>query len=200
MPRVATLTFNGRRRSRSSRSLLPGVRATFCEVCRSNGDVRGRRLDCDAPAHLEAGYLSPRGGVNPPRRGLFFMRGRIGGSRLVKNTAIDPLWANSMARVSNHRALRLAKLESRSADYLRRSQLRARRQVAASHTRRRTSPARENTHAARPSRRIREDSGRTLGRDNRERRGFGTGEKTVWASSETTPVTPWWIARPRSRP
>ena len=125
---------------------------------------------------------------------------RIGGSRLVKNTAIDPLWANSMARVSNHRALRLAKLESRSADYLRRSQLRARRQVAASHTRRRTSPARENTHAARPSRRIREDSGRTLGRDNRERRGFGTGEKTAWASSETTPVTPWWIARPRSRP
>lgn len=75
MPRVATLTFNGRRRSRSSRSLLPGVRATFCEVCRSNGDVRGRRLDCDAPAHLEAGYLSPRGGVNPPRRGLFFYAG-----------------------------------------------------------------------------------------------------------------------------
>ena len=75
MPRVATLTFNGRRRSRSSRSLLPGVRATFCEVCRSNGDVRGRRLDCDAPAHLEAGYLSPRGGVNPPRRGLFFNAG-----------------------------------------------------------------------------------------------------------------------------
>ena len=125
---------------------------------------------------------------------------RIGGSRLVKNTASDPVWANSMARVPNHRALRLAKLESRSADYLRRSQLRARRQVAASHTRRRTSSAGENTHASRPSRRIREDSGRTLRRDNRERRGFGTGEKTAWASSETTPVTPWWIARPRSRP
>ena len=92
------------------------------------------------------------------------------------------------------------KAQSRSADYLRLSQLRARRQVAASHTRRRTSPARENAHAARPSRRIREDSGRTLGRDNRDRRGFGTGEKTVWASSETTPVTPWWIARPRSGP
>ena len=82
------------------------------------------------------------------------------------------------------------------------AQLRAPRQVAAPRTRAegRTSPARENTRAARPSRRIREDSGRTLGRDNRERRGFGTGEKTVWASSETTPVTPWWIARPRSRP
>ena len=132
--------------------------------------------------------------------GVFFGRGRFGGSRLVKNTASDPVWANSMARVPNHRALRLAKLESRSADYLRRSQLRARRQVAASHTRRRTSSAGENTHASRPSRRIREDSGRTLGRDNRERRGFGTGEKTAWASSETTPVTPWWIARPRSRP
>ena len=92
------------------------------------------------------------------------------------------------------------KARFRSADYLRRSQLRARRQVAASHTRRRTSSAGENTHASRPSRRIREDSGRTLGRDNRERRGFGTGEKTAWASSETTPVTPWWIARPRSRP
>ena len=74
MPRVATLTFNGRRRSRSSRSLLPGVRATFCEVCRSNGDVRGRRLDCDAPAHLEAGYLSGGAG-SILLGGVFFLCG-----------------------------------------------------------------------------------------------------------------------------
>ena len=51
-------------------------------------------------------------------------------------------YGQTVLPVSNHRALTLAKeAQSRSADYLRRSQLRARRQVAASHTRRRTSSA-----------------------------------------------------------
>ena len=92
-------------------------------------------------------------------------------SRLVKNTASDPVWANSN-RVPN------TALSSWQSSPVRRNIFGGHSSAREGRSPLRHAPkdqfGRENTHASRPSRRIREDSGRTLGRDNCERRGFGT--------------------------
>ena len=72
--RVATLTFNGRRQSRSSRSLLPGVRATFCEVCRSNAMSADDASIVTRP-HTWRRVTSLRGAGSILLGGVFFLCG-----------------------------------------------------------------------------------------------------------------------------
>ena len=66
MPRRVGTHLSEDDRCRSSRSLTPGFRATFCEVCRSIGDVRGRRLDCDRGAAVSGVFRPAKGSIYSP--------------------------------------------------------------------------------------------------------------------------------------